>query len=131
MSVDYEFRLGTEFKSIAEFKEAIKEHALLNGRDIRYVKNDQVRCRVKCKGLGGECPWMAFASKVGKSSCVKLKPLKSKHTCGRNYSGHLASSNWIAKKITNNLCRGEDMKLGTVIQTIQDKYMANISVWKA
>ncbi|RYR21805.1 hypothetical protein Ahy_B03g067120 [Arachis hypogaea] len=40
MSVDYDFRLGTEFKSIAEFKEAIKEHALLNGRDIRYVKNN-------------------------------------------------------------------------------------------
>ncbi|RYR01493.1 hypothetical protein Ahy_B06g080366 [Arachis hypogaea] len=54
MNVDYEFRLGTKFKSIAEFKEAIKEHALLNGRDIRYVKNDQVRCKVKCKDLGGE-----------------------------------------------------------------------------
>ncbi|RYQ96710.1 hypothetical protein Ahy_B08g092561 [Arachis hypogaea] len=64
MSVDYEFRMGTEFNSIAEFKEAIKEHALLNGRDIRYVKNDKVRCRVKCKGLGGECPWMAFATCV-------------------------------------------------------------------
>ncbi|RYR16520.1 hypothetical protein Ahy_B04g073552 [Arachis hypogaea] len=131
MSVGYEFRLGTEFKSIAEFKEAIKEHALLNGRDIRYVKNDQVRCRVKCNGLGGECPWMTFASKVGKSGCVRLKTLKSKHTCGRNYSGRLASSNWIAKKITNNISRGEDMKLGTVIQTIQEKYMVNISVWKA
>ncbi|RYR39073.1 hypothetical protein Ahy_A09g044497 [Arachis hypogaea] len=77
MSVDYEFRLGIEFKSIAEFKEAIKEHALLNGRDIRYVKNDQVRCRVKCKGLGGECPWMAFASKVEKSGRVRLKTLKT------------------------------------------------------
>ncbi|RYR79667.1 hypothetical protein Ahy_A01g004485 [Arachis hypogaea] len=99
MSVDYEFQLGTEFNSIAEFKEVIKEHALLNGSDIRHVKNDQT--------------------------------LKSKHTCGRNYSGRLASSNWIAKKITNNLSRGEDMKLRTVIQTIQDKYMANISVWKA
>ncbi|RYR07986.1 hypothetical protein Ahy_B05g075489 [Arachis hypogaea] len=42
-----------------------------------------------------------------------MKTLKSKHTCGRNYSGRLASSNWIAKKITNNLSRGEDMKLGT------------------
>ncbi|RYR37114.1 hypothetical protein Ahy_A09g042045 [Arachis hypogaea] len=82
MSVDYEFWLETEFKSIAEFKEAIKEHALLNGRDIRYAKNDQ-------------------------------KILKSKHTCGRNYSGRLASSNWIAKKNTNNISRGEDMKLGT------------------
>ncbi|RYQ98917.1 hypothetical protein Ahy_B07g086746 [Arachis hypogaea] len=100
-----------DMSSIAEFKEVIKEHALLNGRNIRYVKNDQVRCRVRYKDLGGECPWMTFASKVKKFGCVRLKTWKSKHICGRNYS---ASSNWIAKKITNNLSRGKDMKLGTV-----------------
>ncbi|KAL4394306.1 hypothetical protein AHAS_Ahas02G0138800 [Arachis hypogaea] len=37
---------------------------------------------------------------------------------------------WISKKIANNISRGEEMKLATVIQTIQDKYMANISVGK-
>ncbi|MED6220683.1 hypothetical protein PIB30_047169 [Stylosanthes scabra] len=46
MSAAYEFRLGLEFKSIAEFKEAIKKHTLLNGRGIEYVNNDKVRCRV-------------------------------------------------------------------------------------
>ncbi|RYR27862.1 hypothetical protein Ahy_B01g051933 [Arachis hypogaea] len=42
MSVDYEFWLGTEFNSIAEFTEAIKEQALLNGRDIRYQERSEV-----------------------------------------------------------------------------------------
>ncbi|RYR02642.1 hypothetical protein Ahy_B06g081445 [Arachis hypogaea] len=78
MSREYEFRVGLEFKSLNHFKDVIKEHALLNSRDIR-----------------------------------------------------LASSNWISKKIANNISRGEEMKLATVIQTIQDKYMANISVGKA
>ncbi|RYR54849.1 hypothetical protein Ahy_A06g030111 [Arachis hypogaea] len=108
--------------------EAVKEHALLNGRDIRFRKNDKVRCRVVCKGRKGKCKWVCFASKVGGSDCFWIKTLNGKHTCGRNYSERLASSSWISKKIANNISRGEEMKLATVIQTIQDKYMANISV---
>ncbi|XP_020978356.1 uncharacterized protein LOC107639963 [Arachis ipaensis] len=103
MNREYEFQVGLEFKSLSQFKDAVKEHALLNGRDIRFRKNDKVR----------------------------IKTLNGKHTCGRNYSGRLASSSWISKNIANNISRGEEMKLATVIQTIQDKYMANISVGKA
>nr|XP_025612115.1 uncharacterized protein LOC112705508 [Arachis hypogaea] len=91
MNRKYEFRV-LEFKSLNQFKDAIKEHALLNGWDIR------------------------------------IKTLNEKHTCGRSYSGRLASSSWISKKIANNISRGEEMKLATVIQTIQDKYIANITV---
>ncbi|KAL4394371.1 hypothetical protein AHAS_Ahas02G0145300 [Arachis hypogaea] len=57
--------------------------------------------------------------------------MESIHVKGTIYSGRLASSSWISKKIANNISRGEEMKLVTVIQTIQDKYMANISVGKA
>ncbi|RYR65052.1 hypothetical protein Ahy_A03g011053 isoform A [Arachis hypogaea] len=131
MNREYEFQVGLEFKSLSQFKEAIKEHALLNGRDIRFQKNDRVRCRVICKGRNGKCKWICFASKVGDSDCFRIKTLNGKHTYGRNYSGRLASSSWISKKIANNISRGEEMKLATVIQTIQDKYMANISVGKA
>ncbi|XP_057760574.1 uncharacterized protein LOC130980950 [Arachis stenosperma] len=131
MNREYEFQVGLEFKSLSQFKEAVKEHALLNGRDIRFRKNDKVRCRVVCKGRKGKCKWVCFASKVGGSDCFRIKTLNGKHTCGRNYSGRLASSSSISKKIANNISRGEEMKLATVIQTIQDKYMANISVGKA
>ncbi|RYR15692.1 hypothetical protein Ahy_B04g072597 isoform A [Arachis hypogaea] len=130
MNREYEFQVGLEFKSLSQFKEAVKEHALLNGRDIRFRKNDKVRCRVVCKGRKGKCKWICFASKVGGSDCFRINTLNGKHTCGKNYSGRLASSSWISKKIANNISRGEEMKLAKVIQTIQDKYMANISVGK-
>ncbi|RYR39463.1 hypothetical protein Ahy_A09g045015 [Arachis hypogaea] len=118
MNREYEFQVGLEFKSLIQFKDAIKEHALLNGRNIRFQKNDKVRCRVVCKGRKGKCKWVCFASKVRGFDCFKIKTLNGKHTCGRNYSGRLASSSWISKKIANNISRGEEMKLATVIQTI-------------
>ncbi|RYR46922.1 hypothetical protein Ahy_A07g032786 [Arachis hypogaea] len=82
MNRKYVFKVGLEFKSLGQFKDAIREHALLNGRDIRYIKNDKVRCKVGCRGKKGKCRWMAFASKVGSSDCFRLKTLNRKHTCG-------------------------------------------------
>ncbi|RYR48329.1 hypothetical protein Ahy_A07g034348 [Arachis hypogaea] len=131
MSREYVFKVGLEFKSLGQFKDAIREYALLNGRDIRYIKNDKVRCRVGCRGKKGKCRWMAFTSKVGGSDCFRLKTLNGKHTCGRDYSGRLASSSWVSQKIVTNISRGEEMKISIVIQTIHDKYMANILVTKA
>lgn len=50
MRHDYPWRMGLEFNSIAQFRGAIKEHALLNGRHVRYIKNSKLRCRVMCMG---------------------------------------------------------------------------------
>ncbi|RYR60867.1 hypothetical protein Ahy_A04g017941 [Arachis hypogaea] len=82
MSREYVFKVGLEFKSLGQFKDAIREHALLNGRDIRYIRNNKVRCRVGCREKKEKCRWMAFASKVGGSDCFRLKTLNGKHTCG-------------------------------------------------
>ncbi|RYR38007.1 hypothetical protein Ahy_A09g042940 [Arachis hypogaea] len=62
---EYEFHVVLKFESLNQFKYAIKDHALFNGRDI-----------------------------VG-SYCFRIKTLKKKHTCGRNYNDSLASSSWI------------------------------------
>ncbi|RYR67424.1 hypothetical protein Ahy_A03g013773 isoform A [Arachis hypogaea] len=113
-----------------QFKDVIKEHALLNGRDIRLNKNYKVRCKVVCKGRKEKCKWMYFASNVGGSNYFRIKTLNEKHTCGRNYNVKLASSNWISKKISNNISQELEVKISTVIQTIQDKYMTNMSVGK-
>ncbi|RYR59751.1 hypothetical protein Ahy_A05g025716 [Arachis hypogaea] len=64
MSREYEFKVGLEFKSLGQFKDTIREYALLNGRDIRYIKNDKVRCRVGCRGKKGKCRWWHLPPKL-------------------------------------------------------------------
>jgi len=44
----FKFKLGMEFSSLQEFKYAILEHFVLNGKQVKFVKNDAVRVRVKC-----------------------------------------------------------------------------------
>lgn len=41
-----------EFSSLKQFKDAILEHNVLNGMDVRFEKNDANKCRVVCKDKG-------------------------------------------------------------------------------
>ncbi|KAL4315804.1 hypothetical protein AHAS_Ahas15G0221700 [Arachis hypogaea] len=105
MSRDYKFKVGLEFKSLAQFKDAIREHALLNRRDVRYMKNDKVRCRVGCRGKKEKFRWMAFVSKVGGFDYFRLKTLNGKHTCGQNtvdkYMANISVTKayWVRRKV--------------------------------
>jgi hypothetical protein len=40
MRKKYKFKYGMEFNSLAEFREAIRDHNVRNGYDIKYVKNE-------------------------------------------------------------------------------------------
>ena len=61
LNKDFQFKLGMEFKYLSEFKDAIRERSVLNGREITFVKNESYRVRVECKG---KCGFLALCSKV-------------------------------------------------------------------
>ncbi|CAL5196501.1 unnamed protein product [Lathyrus oleraceus] len=46
---DFIFKVGMEFSSLKKFKKLIREQNVLNGREVRFSKNDGYRCRVICK----------------------------------------------------------------------------------
>ncbi|XP_031118355.1 probable LRR receptor-like serine/threonine-protein kinase At3g47570 [Ipomoea triloba] len=43
------FSLGLTFKDKTEFREAVTNYAIKEGKEMKYEKNDKVRCVVKCK----------------------------------------------------------------------------------
>jgi len=51
MTKDFKFKLGMEFSSLKEFKQAIMEHNVLNGKEVQFVKNDHKRVRAVCKKM--------------------------------------------------------------------------------
>ncbi|KAI5431070.1 hypothetical protein KIW84_035289 [Lathyrus oleraceus] len=40
---DFKFKVGIKFSSFKQFKSVILEHNILNGRDVRFEKNDALR----------------------------------------------------------------------------------------
>lgn len=80
LNKNYKFKVGLEFGSLEEFKEAIIEWSIMNERDIKYVKNDKVRVMVLYKG---KCCFLALVSKVGNKHTYRMKKWVGNHTCGR------------------------------------------------
>lgn len=70
LNKDYEFKLGMESNSLLEFKDAIRDWSVLNGREIRIVKSSTTRVRVECRA---KCGFVALCSKVGDIHTYQLK----------------------------------------------------------
>ncbi|KAJ1434381.1 Zinc finger, CCHC-type superfamily [Sesbania bispinosa] len=113
-----------EFSSLKEFKEAILQHSVLNGREVYFEKNDKLRVRARCKQ---SCDWLAFVSKVGGSSTYRLKTLFSTHTCGRVFNNKNAKSKWVAKKVADRFRSGQGVRLVDIIGDIRTGYATGIS----
>lgn len=124
----YKFKLGMEFKSLKQFKKAILKWSVLNGREVRFAKNDKVRVRAVCKG---NCGFTALVSRVGDSHTYRMKTLVDRHTCGRVFANKNAKSKWVAKGVMDRIMGGSDVSLAEIIQDVRRNYATGITVWSA
>ncbi|KAJ1396075.1 Transposase, MuDR, plant [Sesbania bispinosa] len=100
-----------EVASLREFKDAILEYSVLNGREVFFEKNDKDRVRMKCKQ---EYDFLALVSK-GKSKVTagnskRGRPPKGKKTAeqGNAQPEPTGTEQGTAKKYTTScLCSRE------------------------
>ncbi|CAH9073115.1 unnamed protein product [Cuscuta europaea] len=91
------FSVGMTFSSKKEFREALHNYAFVNGKDLKFVKNDSLRFIVKCKK--DECPWMINLRKVQNSLSWRILRFSKKHEgCGWNYHNKMVTSTKVAKR---------------------------------
>ncbi|WVY89178.1 hypothetical protein V8G54_034692 [Vigna mungo] len=83
--VDYKWDLNTYFANKQDFVDAIKTYAVQNGRNIKYVKNDKKRIRLKCMSGKGECPWMAYCAYMEAIKTWQLRTIVDNHSCSREH----------------------------------------------
>ncbi|XP_016652612.1 PREDICTED: uncharacterized protein LOC107881976 [Prunus mume] len=77
------FRIGMQFANKDELEEAIREYAIVQGRNVELVKNDNKRIQAKCAGHT-KCPFILFASKIDiNEQTFAIKTLSLEHECTR------------------------------------------------
>ena len=91
LNKNFEFRLGMEFNSLREFKDAMIEWNVLNGYQISFEKNESYRVRNVCKEEAlkkGEkreerekkkCGYLCLCSKVGHRQTYQIKSYVKDH----------------------------------------------------
>ncbi|CAK8575801.1 unnamed protein product [Lathyrus sativus] len=105
LSKDFVFKVGMEFSSLRQFKDAILEHNVLNGMDVKFEKSDANRCRIKT--------------------------LFAKHKCGRHFFNKSAKVEWVPKVIVDGLKNNSRMRLSEVVADVKQRYTTKISGCRA
>ncbi|XP_058781430.1 uncharacterized protein LOC131655613 [Vicia villosa] len=128
---DFKFQWGMEFNSLDEFRYAIREWSVLNGRQITFVKNESDRVRVVCRAT---CGFLMLCSKVGHKRTFAIKTIVDKHTCARVLDNKSANSRWVAKIVLKKMQTSQDVRITDIIQDLRQNYSVGITVcraWKA
>ncbi|RYR04637.1 hypothetical protein Ahy_B06g084413 [Arachis hypogaea] len=82
---------------LSEFREAVREFTIQEGRRIQFIKNDAVRCGAVCKAE--ECKWVVYASRDHEETCWQIKTFNDDHTCAREATNRAANRNWLTNKL--------------------------------
>jgi len=128
MTKDFKFKLGMEFRSLKEFKQALMEHSVLNGKEVQFVKNDQRRVRAVCKK---KCGFLIMVSKVGGRETFQVKTLVGRHRCGRVFGNKNANKDWIAQVLIDRYMNVGVMTVSQIIDEIKKTYSVGITPWRA
>ena len=128
LNKDFQFKLGMEFISLSEFKDAIRDWSVLNGREIRFVKNESCRVRVECQS---KCGFLALCSKVGGSLTYQIKTWVGTHTCARVLNNKSANSKWVSKLVVEKRKSQGKVKLSEIMSELRQKYSVGITKGKA
>ena len=118
------FEKGMLFASKQEFKDAIKDYAVGKGFNVRLVKDDCIRVRVKCKH---KCPFVIYCAKRKSVDTWQIRTYNDEHICGRQFRNKQASSKWLGKNIVEQLRTNRNMKLKDVTAHVYSTFNIHIN----
>jgi len=101
---DFKFSVGMEFSSPQQFKDAVREHNLLNGRKIKFTCNDKKRVKAFCN-INQKCGYTIFASTRTKT--FRVRSLCPMHTCGMSLPYQRFMSKWAAEVLVKHNLKQE------------------------
>ncbi|XP_027936312.1 uncharacterized protein LOC114191341 [Vigna unguiculata] len=125
---DYRWDVGTNFIDKEQFQQAIITYAVHSGRNIRWVKNDKQRVRVKCMGAQGKCEWSAYAAYIPLRKTWQLRKVVDRHNCSREFKLKIMSAKWLSKKVEKSLIENPKFKIKDVREKGLRKWNTSISV---
>ncbi|KAK8655009.1 hypothetical protein V6N13_107601 [Hibiscus sabdariffa] len=93
---------GQDFRSVAEFRDALQKYAIAHRFGYKLRKNDTNRASAVCAAEG--CPWRIHASWVPSASVFRVKKLHESHTCdGESWKTATPAKTWLVNIIKDRL----------------------------
>ncbi|XP_058222967.1 uncharacterized protein LOC131332686 [Rhododendron vialii] len=122
------------FRNRHQLVEAIRQHSILNGKEIRFLKNETTRVRAKCKTYDEDeekidCPWELSATDKGVANkTLKVKVYNPNHNCGRTWTNKLMNSNWLARIYFDDIRITPTMKIFDLREKVRHNFQCDVSL---
>ncbi|XP_014490468.1 uncharacterized protein LOC106753190 [Vigna radiata var. radiata] len=129
--VDYKWEVGTIFNDKEDFKEAIRNYVIHTGRDLKFVKNDKRRVRVRCMGVQKKCPWVAYLGYLPSRKVWQLRKVLDTHACSRQLNIKMMNSKWLSHEVDKVLHDNPTIKVQDIRNKALRKWNTKVSISKA
>ncbi|KAK8715719.1 hypothetical protein V6N13_043047 [Hibiscus sabdariffa] len=111
-----EFCIGMLFKDGKEFKDAIRKYSKLSRRELKIVRNEPKRIRVKCIA-SAKCPWRIF-----------VKSFQEEHNCCVSFQNKMVNVAAIADHFEATIRDHPKMKLKEIQQRVASEMHVNVNI---
>ncbi|WVZ13156.1 hypothetical protein V8G54_017686 [Vigna mungo] len=125
--VDYKWDVGTYFGDKNDILDAIKSYGVENGKNLKIVKNDRKRVRVKCLGSNGQCSWVTYFGFMDAVKSWQLRTINDSHTCSREHKLQLFNAKWLSRKLQKTIRDNPNVKGVEIIDKFSRKWNIAIS----
>ncbi|WVY98944.1 hypothetical protein V8G54_031095 [Vigna mungo] len=116
---EYKWEVGTKFRDKNEFMEAVRSYAVHGGRDLKFIKNDNRRVRVRCLGAQKSCPWMTYCGYMEGCSTWQLRKVVDNHSA------------WLSDTLDNSMQQNPNLKINEIRSKALRKWNTNVTLSKA
>ncbi|KAI5649119.1 hypothetical protein M9H77_35124 [Catharanthus roseus] len=122
------FDLGMRFTNGEQFKEAIRNFCIGEGKSVKFKPSEPERVGAKCKN--DNCDWSILASTetASKTKDLVIKSINLKHkNCNHEWKNPLITAKWIAKRYMERIKANNKIPSKPLSQTIDEDYKSEIS----
>ncbi|XP_009757812.1 uncharacterized protein [Nicotiana sylvestris] len=110
---------GLSFCSVQQFRKALRQHAIKNGFEVGFEKNESDKVITHCKRL---CGWRIHASYWKKTTAFQIRTLYGMpHRCPRTFKNKIAHSTWVAKRFMKDLLDAPNWSIQGFRRTVKRK----------
>uniref|UniRef100_A0A803PCL0 Uncharacterized protein n=1 Tax=Cannabis sativa TaxID=3483 RepID=A0A803PCL0_CANSA len=125
---EIKYKEGMLFPTNEHLRKALKDYFVTSDREFKYVSNDSLRIRDKCKGDG--CTWIPNARRMrDDGTTFRINKMKDEHNCGIVFENSLVDADWIAKHYLEKFRQNPSMNLKSYRQIASDSKYSKISSW--
>ncbi|KAJ9702962.1 hypothetical protein PVL29_004634 [Vitis rotundifolia] len=103
--INPQFSVGLLFTSATKFGVAMREYAIKNGRNMKFIKNEKDK--------------VVYATQVRDEKTFQVMTYNVEHTCGRVFKNYNITSRYLCNKFVDNFKHNPKLSIGAFLNTVK------------